>query len=190
MARTVSFTVAGPPRRWMRPAQGRNPKTGQVMRFTDKKAEASKREIAQLARLAWRGPPVCGPVTLRVIAVFKVPKSWPKAIHLAAREARVPHIADPDLDQLVKQVMDAMVGIVFVDDNQVVSFTHSAKRYGSPERTEITIHVLGQEPDEITPGQREVEKKAVEQGLVPANATSRFTAPQLFPPKTEKESGQ
>jgi Holliday junction resolvase RusA-like endonuclease len=187
MAKTVSFTVPGPPRRWMRPAQGVNPKTGRVMRFTDKKAEASKREIAQLARLAWKGPPACGPVTLRVIAVFRVPKSWPKAIHAAAREARVPHIADPDLDQLVKQVMDALVGIAFVDDNQVVSFTQSAKRYGSPDRTEVTIHVLGQEPDEITPGQRRIEKEQAKLGLMPAPSPSRFTAPQLFPPKTEKD---
>lgn len=189
MGRAVSFTVPGTPSRWMRPGQGVHPKTGRPLRFTDKKAEASKLAIAQLARIAWKGPPVTGPVLLRVIAVFEVPASWPRAIHDAAREARVPHIADPDLDQLVKQVQDALVGIAYVDDNQVVAYPNSAKRYGSPARTEITIQVLDQQPDEITPGQRRVEQKAVEAGLIPPSHPSRLQPALPFRSKTQKNRG-
>lgn len=141
----------------MRPGQAVNPKTGRVMRFTDPKAEAGKKNIAQLARIAW-GParPVLGPVVLRVVAVFAVPKSWPKALREQA--ANVMHIADPDLDQLVKQVQDALVGIAYLDDNQVVGYPNSAKRYGSPERTEITLEVLDVPEALRTPGQRDNEK--------------------------------
>lgn len=157
MGQRVTFTVRGRPSRWMRPGQALNPKTGRVMRFTDRKAEAGKKRIAQEAGLRWKGPPACGPVILRVVAVFAIPKAWPRALRDEAGQARVMHIADPDLDQLVKQVQDALVGIAYHDDNQVCGYPNSAKRYGSPERTEITIEVLDQQEAQKTPGQREIE---------------------------------
>lgn len=161
---------------------------GKLFTINEPEANAGKLVIAQLARLAWKGPPVCGPVSLKIDCIFAIPTSWPEPVKQAAREGRVFHIQDPDYDQLVKQIMDALKPIVYVDDNQVVGFPQGCKRYGGPERTEITIHVLDQQPDEITPGQRAVEKRAVEQGLLPKPSPSRLAPPQLFPPKTEKES--
>ncbi len=169
MGRTCAFAVNGPPRRWQRPAQGRHPKTGKPMRIENKQAAADKKLIAQCARLAWKGEPVCGPVSLGITAVFAIPRSWPPAVKLAALEGRVLHIQDPDLDQLLKLVKDALTGIVYIDDNQVARYPPMTKRYGSPERTEIRIEVLDQQPDEITPGQREVRKRAIKAGMI-ANA--------------------
>lgn len=160
----------------MRPAQGVNPRTGKVMRITDPKAEAEKRVIAQAARLAWRGDPVCGPVVLRVVAVFRIPKSWPPALRAEAEACRVMHVSDPDLDQLVKQVQDALTGIVYWDDNQVCGYPNPAKRYGSPERTEITIEVLDQTEAQKTPGQRDLERAAATGQMIPGKARPRLRA--------------
>lgn len=73
----------------------------------------------------WRGP-------IRVVAVFelhepaKVPaerKGWPATY--------------PDLDTLLRAILDALTGIVFVDDSQVVEIT-ARKVYG-PEGVSITV---------------------------------------------------
>jgi Holliday junction resolvase RusA-like endonuclease len=155
MLRQCTFTIAGRPQRWQRPQQGRHIVTGAPMRFTDPQAEAAKKEIARLARAAWKGWPATGPVILRVIGIFEVPSSWPPQTKALAEQAQILHIADPDLDQLVKLAQDALVGIAYVDDNQVCGYPNAAKRYGSPERTEVTIQELDQPTEwHKTPAQR------------------------------------
>lgn len=149
----------------MRPGEYTDPETGISRRVTDKKAEAGKKNIADQARLAFQGKrPATGPVVVRIIAVFAIPPSWPPKLRQAAIEGRVMHVADPDLDQLIKQVKDALKGIAYVDDNQVCGYPSPAKRYGSPERTDIIIETLPQQPDEITPGQRRLEKRIEVEG--------------------------
>lgn len=150
--------------RWQRPEQGLT-RDGRPMRFTAPEAEAGKRAIALAARAAWRGPPSTGPVILRVVAIFAIPPSWPEAVKAEARQARVMHIADPDLDQLVKLAQDALVGIAYFDDNQVCGYPNPAKRYGEPARTEITIEELDQLDAQKTPGQRRLEKQVAQLGV-------------------------
>ena len=165
MTNRIAFKIDGKPSRWQRPGQGIDPRTGRAMRFTDPEAEAGKARIAWAARQAFGSRrPFTGPVVVRVIAIFEIPPSWPKALQKAAREARVMHVADPDLDQIVKQAKDALKGIAYVDDNQVCGYPNSAKRYGSPQRTEITIEALPQQPDEVTPGQRRLEQRVETEG--------------------------
>lgn len=172
MPRVVTFTVPGRPRAWQRTAgTAINPRTGKVMRLNDPKAEAEKRVIAQLARLAWKGDPVCGPVALSVEAVFRIPQGWPKDLKTEAMAGRVPVIMDPDLDRIINLVMDALVGIVYWDDNQVVSFRpEPQKRYGCPERSIITISVFDQLDAQKTPGQRDLERAAATGQMIAGRA--------------------
>lgn len=185
-AETFEFTVEGRASRWMRP--GQDNRHGKGMRFTDKKAAEGKRAIAWEAKKVWGGrKPVCGPVRLHVRAVFEIPVSWPKAVQAAARECRVPHVADPDLDQIVKQVMDALIGLVWEDDNQVVSFGRSYKRYGDAQRTDIIVEILPQQEDEITPGQRRTIKRQAERlGLAPPSKKR----PRAIPSKVKRIEGE
>ncbi len=60
--------------------------------------------------------------------------------------------------------MDALVRLVYVDDNQVCGLPACSKRYGFPERTEITIQPLAQAADEITPGQKRLEARIAREG--------------------------
>lgn len=166
-----------------------NRKTGHIRRIPDPETAATEKVIAQLARLAWKEPPVTCPVLLRVRAIFPIPISWPERVKKAAREARVMHIVDPDLDRIINLVQDALVGIVYVDDNQVCGYPDPVKRYGSPARTEITIQLIDQEPDEIAPAQRRVTKRAVKAGLLPPEPPSRLQPAQLFPPNAETKRG-
>lgn len=162
MGRIVSFTIPGKPSRWQRPVDVTT-KNGRQVRLTAKAARDAGKVIAQLARIAWGPlPPPTGPVLLRVVAIFEIPPSWPAKVQAAARQARVMHISDSDLDNIIKIAKDSMIGIAYVDDNQVCGYPNSAKRYGTPARTEVTIEVLDQQEDEITPGQRRLEKREAE----------------------------
>ena len=69
-------------------------------------------------------------VILRVSFHLARPKSLPKK-----QEA---HTKRPDLDKMVRSCLDALTGILWTDDSQVVCLV-ATKRYGSPERTEITL---------------------------------------------------
>ena len=152
----VKYTAPGRPTRKPRPST--NPKTGR--RIADPKAKAAQDVISKIAALHFKGNrPYIGPCVLTARFVFAIPKSWPEYIKRAARDGRVMHVSDPDLDQLVKQVKDAMSGIVYVDDNQVCGYPGTGKRYGGPERTEIEVWALDQADDEITPGQKATEQR-------------------------------
>lgn len=61
-------------------------------------------------------PPLAGPVVLTVIFTFSLPKSrWKKKAPVPEQH----HIKRPDLDNLVKNLLDAANGVVLVDDSQV-----------------------------------------------------------------------
>ncbi len=150
----IRFTVGGRASRWQRPEQ-----SGRT-RFTNSKADAGKKTIAWEMKKIWGGrDPWTGPVKLHIDAVFEIPTSWPRKVIAAAIEGRVLHIADPDIDQILKQIMDALKGMVYVDDNQVAKLGKIGKRYGDAQRTDIILELLPQQDDEITPGQRRLEKK-------------------------------
>ena len=98
-----------------------------------------RRNVAQAAGIAMRAAPLLdGPVELQVR--FYVPR--PK-VHLSARggvKASAPGFptARPDVTKLLRAVEDAITGIVWRDDAQVV-VQHAEKRYGEPARAVIAI---------------------------------------------------
>lgn len=178
MGQRVTFAVPGRPSAWQRTNDFIHPTTGRLVKVTDKDQRVAQARIANVALEHWRHGPVAGPVVLRVVGIFRIPPSWPRALQQAAFEARVMHVQDPDLDQLYKQVKDALRGICYCDDNQVCGYPNGAKRYGSPERTEITIEVLDQRPDEITPGQRRLEARLATGWVPPMSALERRVSSQ------------
>ncbi len=77
------------------------------------------------------------------------PAGVPVAIHIGFFIAKPTSTAKrvtrpckkPDLDKLCRAVFDALTGVVWHDDSQVVSL-HAIKHFGCPERTVISIEVL------------------------------------------------
>ena len=74
-----------------------------------------------------------------------IPKKTPVEIELtfyfsrpASRSKRAAFTVKPDLDKLMRAVGDALTGICFEDDSQIV-YAIIRKRYGSPERTIIEV---------------------------------------------------
>jgi Holliday junction resolvase RusA-like endonuclease len=81
--------------------------------------------------------PVTGPLALTVVAMLAIPKSWSKKKQAAALAGQERPTARPDWDNFGK-VTDALNGIVWVDDAQVVE-AMVIKRYA--ERPCLRIEV-------------------------------------------------
>ncbi len=75
-------------------------------------------------------PPKHEQISLRVQFFFERPKSVSKKVtHKLTR---------PDLDKLIRGIMDALTGVVFQDDAQVTTI-EAGKVLGSPSRAEIAV---------------------------------------------------
>lgn len=72
---------------------------------------------------------------------FAPPKSWPQKKKADAIERREYPTCRPDLDNLIKAVTDALNGVAYKDDSQIVALT-SRKVYGYRDRTRVRISTL------------------------------------------------
>lgn len=68
-----------------------------------------------------RGTMLSGPISIRCEFVMKRPASLPK------RKPTPPAVKKPDLDKLMRAIGDAIKGVVYTDDSQVVEW-HGTKR--------------------------------------------------------------
>ena len=80
------------------------------------------------------------PVVLDVRFWFPVPKSY---MRKRRPVPEAPHTSKPDLDNLLKLVKDALNGVAWSDDAQVVRYRRAEKRRCAQEdnrpRTEISV---------------------------------------------------
>lgn len=79
-------------------------------------------------------------VILRIGFVMPRPKTTPKGRPTPLATKR------PDLDKLIRGVCDALTGVVYSDDSQVVSFDvwKRIAEIGEPTGAEITVSTVGQ----------------------------------------------
>lgn len=96
------------------------------------------RAVAALcATQAWRQPPTQGVVALEVAFRFVRPKSHTKADgSLRAGAPLAP--GKPDIDKLLRALLDAMTGVVYVDDSQVACIW-ATKEYGQTAETVVSV---------------------------------------------------
>jgi Holliday junction resolvase RusA-like endonuclease len=133
----VHFTVPGPPTAWQRPAAFLQ--RGKIVQANPKGMAEKQEAIAWACRAAMRGcPPMTGPLRLEVLCVYAPPVSWPSWKRDAALAGAVWKASKPDHDNLEKQIGDALNGVAYADDAQIVR-SSCAKRYGQPERTEVRL---------------------------------------------------
>lgn len=136
----LAFTVPGEPVAWARArGTGRN-------RFTAPPQKAFKNTLAQFAWAAGaraeKRLPATVPLALTVRVYLPVPKSWKPEARAAALAGSVRPVGKPDLDNWVKLPMDAMNGLVWTDDCQVVEFLDCGKFYSADPRMEIAVRRL------------------------------------------------
>jgi crossover junction endodeoxyribonuclease RusA len=119
---------------------GRSKRTGKLRAFitndNTKNAgwAATVSGEAQRARVSsGLSAPVSGPVWLMLHFHVCRPKSLPKRILHATKK--------PDLDKMIRSVKDALKGVLYMDDAQVVDLV-AQKRYSESPGVEITFREL------------------------------------------------
>ncbi len=132
----VQFTVHGQP-----VAKGRprfrivRPKNGPefVNAYTDAQTVAYEAKVAMAAKIAMDGRfPSSAPIEIMLELRMQIPESWTKKKRLAASMGTVRATKKPDADNVLKGIKDAMNGIVWVDDSQVVVLTVRKTYHADP----------------------------------------------------------
>ena len=82
--------------------------------------------------------PTDRPVHMQMTAYFDVPKSYSKLRRARALGKEMFPTKKPDLDNIAKAFLDAMNGVVFKDDCQVV-WHEFAKMYGPAPMVVVTV---------------------------------------------------
>ncbi len=117
-----------------------------IVRFRNGKAglkdPETSRDWKNYIRLAvaeaWQGRPWHEGVELELEFYLPIPKSWSKKKQLAALDGRLRPTGRPDVDNLAKAVVDALMGIALEDDSQVVSL-FTGKYYSTLPGVKIRI---------------------------------------------------
>ena len=138
---SVSFWVHGTPIPKGSMKAFRHPKTGAVILTHSKGADlaAWSNRISELARgriVSWDPASAGVPVSVTLRFTLQKPKSMSKKVMYPAKR--------PDLDKLIRSVLDSLTGIFYHDDSQVVKLV-AMKNYGSVPGVGIEIE------EEITP---------------------------------------
>ncbi|QTH44934.1 RusA family crossover junction endodeoxyribonuclease [Cohnella sp. LGH] len=136
----IAFTVYGEP-----VAQGR-PRASTVSGHVRLYDPAKSRDYKDYVRLAAaeHAPSKLleGPLAVMVTAYRSIPKSFSKKKAAAAEAGEVYPISKPDADNYLKGVKDALKGVMWVDDSQVVD-AYARKRYSFKPRIEVKIRQIG-----------------------------------------------
>ena len=122
----IDIVFHGTPIGKSRPRFGRT-KAGGVVTYTPQKTRDYERALKSFAQVAMIGKTMLeGPVKVTITAYFlhKTKTGW--------------HVSRPDLDNIIKAVLDALNEVVFDDDAAVCELV-AAKKYDNEERIEVQV---------------------------------------------------
>ena len=140
----VTFTVTGiaqpkgsakahVPKAWADQAYQANRPPRAIVTHDNAKSKGWQQLVAEQAQAAARHDYFAGPVALTVTFALPRPKTLPKHV--------THHVTLPDVDKLVRCVGDALTGVLFDDDKQIVQL-HARKVYapiGAAPSATITL---------------------------------------------------
>ena len=111
--------------------------------YTPKETQDYELALAWAGKAAMRGQkPLEGPVGVEITAYMPVPASWSGKAKVAALMGTVRPTGKPDYDNIGKIAGDALNGIVWRDDSQIVQAV-TRKLYAESPRLEIRATPIG-----------------------------------------------
>lgn len=113
-----------------------------VSTYTPEKTRDYELKVSCEARrsMGARGP-IQGPVALKIELIMGIPKSWSQKKRSQAFSGAIRPTSKPDWENVCKALCDALNGIAWDDDSQVVEATVS-KRYGEEPCAIIRVSEL------------------------------------------------
>lgn len=103
-----------------------NYKTGRI--YKELKDKKFQQVITTVTRFTYKRDPISGPLVLHLDFYLKKPKTVRR---------KYPEVR-PDLDNLIKNILDGLNGVLFNDDSQIIGI-YATKRYD--KRGKITLQV-------------------------------------------------
>lgn len=119
-------------------AKGR-PRLGRYGTYTPKKTQ----EYEEYVKMCWVAKygaiqPAEQPLEVNIVFYLPIPKSYSKKQRAEILNGRLKHTKKPDIDNLIKSVLDALNGLAYVDDSKIIKAA-AEKQYSEKPRTEIQI---------------------------------------------------
>lgn len=134
---SVHFFVPGKPLGKGRPRAARRGKN--ITLYTPEKTVKYESTVALFARQAMAGRALIdGPVVATLFIALPIPASWSKKKKAQVLADELLPTGKPDSDNVVKTIFDAINGVVWNDDTQVVDHT-AKKRYRPTPGVEVLI---------------------------------------------------
>ena len=153
----LEFTVFGKPetagskRAFTLPGKGSGKPRAHVV-DANPKTKNWQGQVATAAKQYWPGPLTTGPVFVKTQFYFVRPKGhYGTGRNAGKLKPSAPHnmLKTPDVDKLERAVLDALKGVLYVDDKQVFR-VRKFKRYGDyGEPPGVSIHIVAR-PEPVT----------------------------------------
>ena len=138
---SYSFILPGIPVAQGRPRFSTAP--GFVVAYDPAKSKDYKKCIAYMASLNGPSVPLLEPVRLSLRIFLPIPKSFSKKKHEEAEEGSLRPTKKPDISNVLKGVEDAMKGIMYADDSQIIEYGTIGKWYSAKPRIEVEVERIG-----------------------------------------------
>jgi Holliday junction resolvase RusA-like endonuclease len=133
----IHFQVEGDPKGKGRPRFSRVGSFTKV--YTDKQTLTYEAMIATFAKQAMGGTePLKTPVSVFLYVRLPIPQSYPKKRREACLSGVEMPCKKPDIDNIAKTYLDAMNGVIFVDDTQVIDL-HVKKLYSEKAGVDVMV---------------------------------------------------
>ncbi|HPO91352.1 MAG TPA: RusA family crossover junction endodeoxyribonuclease [Victivallales bacterium] len=137
MKKIIEFSIVGEPKAWKRPKHFF--KNNKMWAYNP--SQKDQETFLSLAIKYKPDKPIIDPVKLDLEFYFSVPKSFSKKKRELAIRGGILPAKRPDIDNLMKMVIDALQGRFFLDDSQIVSIM-ARKIYSEIPETKIKITIL------------------------------------------------
>lgn len=135
----IAFQVPGDAQAQMRPRA--TTINGSVRMYDHKKSKDYKSYIQDIAKQYMPTEPIDGPLEMRVTIYRKLLKSFSKVKRQQALDGILLPVSKPDVDNLAKTFMDALNGMAYKDDSQIVTLI-AEKRYAEEAYVFIEIQTV------------------------------------------------
>lgn len=88
--------------------------------YTPRQTLEAEQAVRSAVIRQYAGSPLPGALAVELLAISQIPKSWSGKRQKAARDGELRPGRKPDFDNLVKLYCDALNGVLWEDDKQIV----------------------------------------------------------------------
>lgn len=140
----IHFIIYGEPKGKGRPRFYR--RGNFVGTYTPEATRIAERSVFEQSLDKKPKTPMTGAILIEIEFYMPIPKSTSKKLKARMESNAVPHIKKPDIDNLIKSILDPLNTIYWEDDSQIYSIK-AGKYYGKCPMTKVWIEEIKEGSD-------------------------------------------